>query len=315
MSTIYSTVLMILSFNQKELQDFLDTIFDNIWWLQASERGFSIFLFKNCIFISICHDHCGSGQEQKAEYIKDRNQENDEIVLMYPSFCLEFWIWRVTIKRETKEGSFAGTTSPYTVDFMEQVGKEESAIDLSTQGKCVDISDRMYHLCEGKKLEKILKKIQGELDAGENVPLDEYSFERFIEYRLKHCLTEDYKNRSEAREKERIEWCKKRETDDINSRIDKEQYKKWEKINPYPYPLSPMTNDVDMEKAYALLEEHRQGAWRKGINIEAFVDEFGIEISIKGPAERNKLSDQEEAKRDLLAKEKEFLRTNCVIID
>lgn len=87
------------------------------------------------------------------------------------------------------------------------------------------------------------------------------------------------------------------------------------KINPYPFPLSPMTNDVDMEKAHALLEEHQQGAWKKGINIEAFVDEFGVESKLKTPAEWNRLADEEEKKRDLVRKEKEFFQTNFAFVD
>lgn len=311
MSTVYSIVLMIISFNQQELQNFLETIFENIECMNYSERGYRIFLFKNCLYISICHDYGGCGQARKAEYIIDRNEENQEIVLMYPSFCLEFWIYRTTTKRKTKEGFFLGDKAPHMIE----AGEEDSAIILSLQGKCVEISDKIYHMHQATKLEKILKKIQGELDAGENVPLDKYSYENCIGYHLKDCLTEDYNKRKEAREKERDEWYKKRETDDICIHKDEKQYNKWEKINPYPKCVSAMTNDVDMEKAHALLEEHQQGAWKKGINIEAFVDEFGVESKLKTPAEWNRLADEEEKKRDLVRKEKEFFQTNFAFVD
>lgn len=311
MSTVYSIVLMIISFNQQELQNFLETIFENIEYMDYSERGYRIFLFKNCLYISICHYYGGCGQARKAEYIIDRNEENQEIVLMYPSFCLEFWIYRTTTKRKTKEGFFLGDKAPHMIE----AGEEDSAIILSLQGKCVEIRDKIYHMHQATKLEKILKKIQGELDAGENVPLDKYSYENCIEYHLKDCLTEDYNKRKKAREKERDEWYKKRETDDICIHKDEKQYNKWEKINPYPEYVSAMTNDVDMEKAHALLEEHRQGAWKKGINIEAFVDEFGVESKLKTPAEWNRLADEEEKKRDLVRKEKEFFQTNFAFVD
>ena len=75
MSTVYSIVLMIISFNQQELQNFLETIFENIECMNYSKRGYRIFLFKNCLYISICHDYGGCGQARKAEYIIDRNEE------------------------------------------------------------------------------------------------------------------------------------------------------------------------------------------------------------------------------------------------
>jgi hypothetical protein len=165
-------------------------------------------------------------------------------------------------------------------------------------------------------LEYILKKIQGELDAGENVLLDpKYTDYRTVEDSLPQCLTEEYKNKTEEQEKARIEWQTKKKTNNINYHRDKEQYKEWEKINPYPYPLHPMTNDVDMEKAHALLEEHRNGAWNKRTNIEAFVEEFGEEKSIKGPAEYNKMRDEEIRKKDLIQKEKEFIQNNFAFVD
>jgi hypothetical protein len=305
-------LLLIISFNQEELREFLQNIFENIFCLKYSEGSFRIFLFKNCLYIDISHDYGGTGQERKAAYIADRNEENQEIVLIYPSFCLEFWIWRTTTKRETKEGYFSGDRAPY----LGEGGPEESVINLSIQGKCVDISDKIYHMHKAKKLEYILKKIQGELDAGENVLLDpKYTDYRTVEDSLPQCLTEEYKNKTEEQEKARIEWQTKKKTNNINYHRDKEQYKEWEKINPYPYPLHPMTNDVDMEKAHALLEEHRNGAWNKRTNIEAFVEEFGEEKSIKGPAEYNKMRDEEIRKKDLIQKEKEFIQNNFAFVD
>jgi hypothetical protein len=312
MSTFYSTLLLIISFNQEELREFLQNIFENIFCLKYSERSFRIFLFKNCLYIVISHDYGGTGQERKAAYIADRNEENQEIVLMYPSFCVEFWIWRVTAKRETKEGYFSGDRAPY----LGEGGPEESVINLSIQGKCVDISNKIYHMHKAKELEYILKKIQGELDAGENVFLDpKYSDYRPVEDNLRECLTEEYKKKTEEREKAREEWEAKKKTDNINPRRDEEQYKEWEKINPYPRYVYPMTNDVDMEKAHALLEEHRNGAWNKRTNIEEFVNEFGEEKPFKGPAEYNKMRDEEIRKKDLIQKEKEFIQNNFAFVD
>jgi hypothetical protein len=312
MSTYYNTLLIIISFNQQELQDFLETIFENIFCLKYSDGGFRIFLFKNCLYISIGHDYGGSGQERKAAYIADRNDENQEIVLMYPSFCMEFWIWRVMTKRITKEGFFSGDKAPY----LGQGGPEESVIDLSIQGKCVDISDKIYHMHKAKELEYILKKVQGELDAGENVFLDpKYSDYRPVEDNLRQCLTEEYKKKTEEQEKARIEWQTKKKTNNINYHRDEEQYNEWEKINPYPYPLHPMTNDVDMDKAHRLLEDLKQGAWKKRTNIEAFIDKFGTDYVVTGPAESNKRADEELKKRDLIQKEKQFFQTNFAFTD
>lgn len=319
MSTYYNTLLIIISFNQQELQDFLETIFENIFCLKYSDGGFRIFLFKNCLYISIGHEYCGFGQDRKAGYIADRNDENQEIVLMYPSFCMEFWIWRVMTKRITKEGFFSGDKAPY----LGQGGPKESVIDLSIQGKCVDISDKIYAMYLAKELEANLKKIQEELDSGKNELLDEkYSDSHRVEDILKNCLTDDYIQRKEGREKAEKEWetiylqYRKEHEDNLDDTQAYWRFRiEYKKENPFPEYIFPKTLDVDMDKAHRLLEDLKQGAWKKRTNIEAFIDKFGTDYVVTGPAESNKKADEELKKRDLIQKEKQFFQTNFAFTD
>jgi hypothetical protein len=91
----------------------MDTIREHIDCLRDPDLDVTIYIYVNHLYIGICHNHVGSSQWTKLMYIKERGEETEEIVTLFPSFYCEFWIWRTTGRQYTKEGIFVGKDNEF----------------------------------------------------------------------------------------------------------------------------------------------------------------------------------------------------------
>ena len=91
----------------------MDTIREHIDCLRAPELDVTIYIYVNHLYIRIGHNHVGCSQWTKLMYIKERGEETEEIVTLFPSFYCEFWIWRTTGRQYTKEGIFVGKDNEF----------------------------------------------------------------------------------------------------------------------------------------------------------------------------------------------------------
>jgi hypothetical protein len=91
----------------------MDTIREHIDCLRDPELDVTIYIYVNHLYIGIGHNHVGCSQWTKLMYIKERGEETEEIVTLFPSFYCEFWIWRTTGRQYTKEGIFVGKDNEF----------------------------------------------------------------------------------------------------------------------------------------------------------------------------------------------------------